>query len=295
MRSTVFPHRVLPYLLIAPSAILVIIFFIVPSVQGLQLSFYRVHGFTGRRLFIEFENFTRLLNSEEYLNSVGITAVFVAAVVFFGLAVSLLLAVGASQPLRGFGVYRVLLIWPFALSPAISGTIWALMADPTIGVLAVNLQKVGIDLNYLSNGSHAVALIIVAAVWKILGYNIVFFLAGLKNIPSEVMEAAALDGANGWTRFRKMTFPLLSPTTLFLLVMNTLYACFETFGLIDIMTQGGPGRATNFLVYKLYKDGFVGGATHLGSAYAQSVLLLVFVAGLTLFQFRFAGRRTFYQ
>jgi len=295
MRSAVFPHRFLPYLLILPSAILVIIFFIIPAIQSLQLSFYSVHAFTGRKIFVGWQNFERLFSSTEYINSLTTTALFVGIVVVLSLAVSLLLAVGASQPLKGFGVYRVLLIWPFALSPAIAGTIWALLSDPSVGVMSHNLKRFGIDFNYINNSDHAIIFIIVAASWKILGYNIIFFLAGLKNIPREVLEAASLDGANAWTRFWRMTFPLLSPTTLFLLIMNTLYASFGTFGLIDVTTQGSPGRATYLLIYKLYKDGFGGNVTLLGSAYAQSVLLLIFVGTLTVMQLRFAGRRTFYQ
>ncbi|MBZ0277703.1 MAG: sugar ABC transporter permease [Anaerolineae bacterium] len=294
MRSYVFPNRILPYLLIAPSAILVVVFFIIPAFQSLQLSFYRVNTSTGRQIYVEFENFTRLFSSKEYINSLTTTGIFILVVVFFALTVSLALAVGASQPIRGFGVYRTLFIWPYALSPAIAGTIWALLADPSIGVLTYNLDRLGIHFNRQTDSTHAIIFICVAAVWKILGYNVVFFLAGLRNIPQDVLEAASLDGANAWMRFWRMKFPLLSPTTFFLLVMNTLYASFETFGLIDITTQGGPGRATNLLIYKLYNDGFKN-TTLLGSAAAQSVLLLIFVAILTIIQFRTAGKRTFYR
>jgi sn-glycerol 3-phosphate transport system permease protein len=290
----IFSNRWLPYLLLAPSALLVLAFFVVPAVQSLHLSLYRVHALSGRALYVGLENFTRLLSSDEYLNSLGVTVLFTAFVVLVGIALSLLLAVGASQNIRGFGLYRTLLIWPYALSPAIAGTIWALLADPTIGALTRSLERLGIDFNRLNNPTHAVLFICLAATWKIMGYNTVFFLVGLKHIPRDTHEAAALDGANAWVRFWRITLPLLSPVTLFLVIVNTLYACFETFGLIDITTQGGPGRTTNVLVYKLYSDGFKS-ASLTGSAAAQSILLLVFVTALTVVQFRVGGKRTFYQ
>ncbi len=294
VRTQVFSDRVLPYLLLAPTIIVVIIFFVVPAIQSLQLSFYRVHAFSGRRLYVGLDNFARLFRSEEYLHSLWVTAVFTIFVVVVGLALSLLLAVGASQPLRGFGIYRTLLIWPYALSPAIAGIIWMLLTDPTIGVLTHNLSKLGIEFNRNTNTTHALLFVSIAATWKILGYNVVFFLAGLKNIPRDVLEAASLDGANEWIKFWRMTFPLLTPTILFLLIMNTLYAAFQTFGLIDITTQGGPSRATYLLIYKLFKDGFEN-ANLIGSAAAQSIILLVLVAVLTIIQFRTVGRRAFYQ
>lgn len=292
--NPVFRNRFLPYLLLLPSVIVVIIFFIIPAAQSLELSLYRVHAFSGKRIFVGLENFQRLFESEEYLNSVGVTAVFILVVVSFGLALSLLLAVGANQPIKGFGIYRTLLIWTYAMSPAIAGVIWLLLSDPTIGILAYWLEQIGIDFNRNTNSTHALLFISVAAVWKMIGYNVVFFIAGLRNIPEEVLEAAALDGASAWRRFWRMSFPLLTPTTLFLLIMNTLYAAFQTFGLVDITTQGGPGRATDLLIYRLYKDGFVN-ANRIGLAAAQSILLLFFIAILTFAQFRFVGRRTFYQ
>lgn len=294
MVAPVFRNRILPYLLLLPSAALVLVFFIYPAVQSLELSLYRVHRVRGVKLYVGLENFERLFHSTVYLNSLEVTAKFVVAVVFFALAISLALAVGASQPIRGFGVYRTLLIWTYALSPAIAGLIWALLTDPAIGVLTETFSKFGIDFNWRRSQSDALVFITAAAVWKILGYNILFFLAGLKNIPRDVIEAASLDGANAWTRFWKMIFPLLMPVTLFLLIMNTLYASFETFGLIDITTQGGPGRATNVLVYNLYNDGFKS-TSGIGLASAQSIILLGIVATLTVFQYRFVSRRTFYQ
>lgn len=294
MAAPVFKNRLLPYLLLLPSVALVAVFFIYPAVQSLELSLYRVHRVRGVKLYVGLENFQRLFESTTYLNSLEVTAKFVLAVVLFALAISLALAVGASQPIRGFGVYRTLLIWTYALSPAIAGLIWALLTDPAIGFLTDVLKTFGIDFNWRRSQDDALIFVTMAAVWKILGYNILFFLAGLKNIPRDVIEAASLDGANAWTRFWKMIFPLLMPVTLFLLIMNTLYASFETFGLIDITTQGGPGRATNVLVYNLYNDGFKS-TTGIGLASAQSIILLGIVAALTVFQYRFVSRRTFYQ
>ncbi len=294
MAAPVFKNRLLPYLLLLPSVALVAVFFIYPAVQSLELSLYRVHRVRGVKLYVGLENFQRLFESTTYLNSLEVTAKFVLAVVLFALAISLALAVGASQPIRGFGVYRTLLIWTYALSPAIAGLIWALLTDPAIGFLTDVLKTFGIDFNWRRSQDDALIFVTMAAVWKILGYNILFFLAGLKNIPRDVIEAASLDGANAWTRFWKMIFPLLMPVTLFLLIMNTLYASFETFGLIDITTQGGPGRATNVLVYNLYNDGFKS-TSGIGLASAQSIILLGIVAALTVFQYRFVSRRTFYQ
>lgn len=292
--GTFFPNRYLPYLLLLPSIILVLVFFILPAAQSLELSLYLASRTSDVRVFKGLGNFINLLQDKQYLESLQTTVIFILLVIVPALSISLLLAVGASQPIRGFGIYRTLLIWTFALSPAIAGTIWALLTDPAIGLIPHYLGFLGLEFNWRTNGLHALIFVSIAAAWKILGYNVVFFLAGLKNIPQEVLDAASLDGANAWTRFWSMTFPLISPITLFLLIMNTLYACFETFGLIDITTEGGPGRTTNILIYKLYQDGFVS-QNRLGIASAQSILLLVFVVVLVLVQFRFVGRRTFYQ
>lgn len=290
----VFKNRWLPYLLLAPSLILVLVFFIYPAVQSVELSLYRVNRVRDVRIFVGAENFQRLAESDQYINSVTTSAKFTVFVVAVGLSLGLLLAVGASQPIKGFGVYRTILIGTYALSPAIAGVIWALLTDPAIGVLTEVLGRIGVQFNWRFNQRDALLFVSLAATWKILGYNILFFLAGLKNIPGEVLEAAAIDGANAWTRFWRMVLPLLTPVILFLLIMNTLYASFETFGLIDITTQGGPGRATDLLIYQLYLDGFRS-SSRIGLAAAQSIILLVIVAGLTLFQYRFVSRRTFYQ
>lgn len=292
--STVFPNRYLPYLLLAPSVLLVLIFFIYPAAQSVELSLYRVNRVRDVKIYVGTENFQRLYESEGYRNSLIVSGKFTLAVVVTAITISLALAVGASQPLRGFGVYRTLLIWTYALSPTVAGVIWALLTDPAIGVLTDVLQAVNIDFNWRRSQSDALVFLVMAATWKILGYNILFFLAGLKNISHDVLDAAALDGANAWMRFWRMKLPLLRPTMLFLLIMNTLYASFEVFGLIDVTTQGGPGRATNLLIYELYQDGFKS-SSRIGLASAQSIVLLMIVAGLTLVQYRFISRRTFYQ
>jgi len=284
----------LPYLLLAPSVILVLVFFIYPAAQSVELSLYRVNRVRDVQVYVGLENFQRLFESDNYINSLTVSAKFTVAVVAAALTISLALAVGASLPIRGLGIYRTLLIWTYALSPAIAGVIWALLTDPAIGLLTDVFNAVGINFNWRQGKDDALIFLIMAATWKILGYDILFFLAGLKNIPHEVLEAAALDGANSWTRFWRMVLPLLRPTILFLLIMNTLYASFETFGLIDITTQGGPGRATSLLIYELYQDGFKS-SSRIGLASAQSLVLLGIVATLTFIQYRFISRRTFYQ
>lgn len=278
----------------APSILLVLIFFIYPSAQSVELSLYLVNRVRDVRVYVGLDNFQRLFESAAYLDSLKLTALFTGIVVISSLTISLALAVGASQPIKGFGVYRTMLIWTYALSPSVAGVIWALLTDPAIGILTEILEKFGVVFNWRRGQTDALIFVSMAATWKILGYNILFFLAGLKNIPHEVLEAASLDGAGPWRRFWRMVLPLLTPTILFLLIMNTLYAFFETFGLIDITTQGGPGRATEILIYRLYLDGFRS-ASRIGLASAQSIFMLVIVATLTLIQYRFVSRRTFYQ
>lgn len=292
--QTRFPNKTLPYLLLAPSVLIVFIFFVIPSIQSLYLSFYRVSPLGNKKIFIGLQNFIRLFQDPGYLNSIVTSFKFAIFVVMVGLAVSMAVAVVANQRLRGFSIYRTLLIWPYALSPAIAGLIWAQMMDPNIG-LTSHLLKIlfGIHFNYQTNGNQALVFISVAAAWKMLGYNIIFFLAGLQSLPVELLEAAAIDGAGAWRRFWKITFPMLSPTTFFLFIMNTLYAFFQVFGLVHITTEGGPGRATDLMVYKLYRDGFEGMNT--GYASSQSIILLIMVATLTILQFRYAGSKVHYQ
>ncbi|HXF81712.1 MAG TPA: sugar ABC transporter permease [bacterium] len=288
-----FPDRVLPYVLVAPSIIVVLLFLLIPSGEALWQSLSRVNPFTGQATFVGLHNFIVLLSSEEYRHSAGVSVVFTAATVALSLSTALAMALLANQRLRGIGLYRVALIWPYALSPAVAGTIWALLFEPSTGIVTFLLRAtVGVAPNWMMNGRLALLVVIVAAAWKLLGYNVVFFLAGLQAVPEELSEAAAVDGAPPWRRFWAVTFPLLSPVTFFLLITNSLYAFFEVFGLIDVITQGGPARATDVLVYKLYRDGFV--SINWGLASAQSVLLFVLVAALTILQFRYAGRRVFY-
>ncbi len=289
-----FPNKLLPYLLLSPSVIIVLVFFVVPSAQSLYLSFFRVSPLGDRTIFVGWQNFVRLIGSSEYHNSIRVTLVFALFVVTVGLLLSLGIAVVANQRFPGFALYRTLLIWPYALSPAIAGTIWAMILDPTIGVGTHLLaQLTGYSFNWRMNSTSALIFLIVAATWKMLGYNVIFLLAGLQALPPEQLEAASLDGANAWVRFWRISFPLLSPTTFFLFIMNTLYAFFQVFGMVHITTEGGPGRATDVLVYMLYRDGFIGMDT--GFASAQSILLLILVSVLTILQFRYAGRRVFYQ
>jgi len=288
-----FPNRILPYVLLFPSITVVVIFLIFPSVQALRLSFFEVSPFTGRGTFVGLANFRELLSSELYRHSLSITLLLAAGIVGIGISVSLAVAVLANQPLRGLGVYRVALLWPYALSPAVAGTIWALLFDPSTGPTTLLIRAVtGFSPNWMMSGGYALWVTVMAAAWKMLGFNVVFFLAGLQAVPREYREAAEVDGAGAAGVFWRITFPILSPVTFFLFVMNSLYAFFELFGLIDVMTQGGPGGATDILIYRLYQDAFISARWGMGSA--QSILLFVMVGVLTLLQFRFAGRRVFY-
>lgn len=293
MQSSFKSSKFLPYLLLSPSVIIVFIFFIIPSSESLYYSFFRQNMTGTRKIFVGFGNFLRLFDDPEYIGSLLRSFLFTIIVVFAGLALSLAIALVANNKLKFFNIYRTLLIWPYALSPAITGMIWALMFNPTIGVLSNILNNLfGVSINYINNSSHAMIFIMVAAIWKMLGYNIIFFLSGLQGVPKELLEASIIDGASPWRRFRNIIFPLISPTTFFLLIMNTLYAFFQQFGLLHVVTEGGPGRATDLLVYKLYRDGFI--SMNTGSASAQSIVLLIIVAAITLFQFKSAKRNVFY-
>ena len=288
-----FTNRWLPYLLVLPSVAIVVVFLLGPSVQVLYLSLFEVASFGGRSNFVGLGNFRELLASDEYLHSLQVSLLFAAGAVVSGMAVSLGIAVLANRRIPGIALYRTALLWPYALSPAVAGTVWGMLFDPSTGFMTFLIRlTTGLTTNWNMNGTYALALVIAAAVWKMLGFNIIFFLAGLQGVPGELLEAAQVDGATARQSFWRITFPLLSPTTFFLLVMNSLYGFFEVFGLIDVMTLGGPGRATDLLVYKLYRDGFV--SIRWGFASAQSIVLFVMVGLLTLVQFRYAGRRVFY-
>lgn len=288
-----YPNKLLPYLLLLPSVLVVLVFLVIPSVQALVQSLRLVDPFTGRGFYVGLRNFVDLFTSEEYRHSIVVSVIFAAGTTLLGLSAGLGLALLANQSLRGAWLYRTALLWPYALSPAVAGAIWGLLMDPSAGPVTYLLRRfTGGSFNWMVDGPLALALVTVASGWKMLGYNIVFFLAGLQAIPSELMEAASVDGASAWSRFWKVRFPLLSPVTFFLLIMNTLESFFENFGLIDVLTQGGPARATDILVYKLYRDGFVN--IQWGLASAQSITLFVMVALLTILQFRYGGRRVFY-
>jgi sn-glycerol 3-phosphate transport system permease protein len=277
-----------------PSVVIVIIFLVIPSIQSIHLSLYRISPFGDRRIFKGLNNFIALFTSRDYLNSLKVTVIFTVSIVIIGIFLSLLLAIAANQKIKGISFYRTALIWPYALSPAVAGTIWAMLFDPATGA-ASYFSKIltGYVPNWRTNGTVALIIIIAAAMWKMLGYNVIFFLSGLQGIPFDVVEASHIDGAGPISRFWHITFPLISPMTFFLFIMNSLYGFFQVFGLIDIMTQGGPARATEVLVYRLYLDGFRNLNTGLASA--QSIILFLFVAGLTLLQFRFSKEWVFYQ
>jgi len=287
-----FKSRWLPWLLIAPQMAIVLVFFFWPAGQALYQSVLTQDPFGGSTEFVGLENFERLFGDETYLASFQTTAFFSIMVAVCGLSISLLLAVMANRVLRGAGIYKTLLIWPYAVAPVVAGVLWLFMFASPMGVIAFWLRAVGIEWNHLLNSNHAMALIVVAAVWKQISYNFLFFLAGLQSIPKSLIEAAAIDGASPWHRFWTIVFPLLSPTTFFLLVINVVYAFFDTFGIVDATTKGGPGKDTAILVYKVYYDGFK--ALDMGGSAAQSVVLMVIVITLTVIQFRFVEKKVQY-
>lgn len=291
-KRAVFRSSWLPYALVAPQIAITLIFFFWPAGQALYQSVLMQDAFGTSVQFVGLENFEALFSDPNYLRSFKVTVVFSVAVAALGLSLSLLFAVCADRVIKGASGYKTLLIWPYAVAPAIAGVLWLFMFNPTLGVVAYGIKQFGIDWNYLLNGDQALLLIVMAAVWKQISYNFVFFLAGLQAIPKSLLEAAAIDGAGPFRRFWSVVFPLLSPTTFFLLVVNIVYAFFDTFAIVDATTQGGPGQDTNILVYKVYHDGFK--AMDFGSSAAQSVVLMVIVIALTVVQFRFIERRVNY-
>src|SRR5688572_18693871 len=270
----------------------VTIFFFVPAAQAIYQSVLAQDAFGTSTQFVGAENFERLWNDSTYLESFYTTALFSVLVAVLGLSIALLLAVMADRVVRGGTVYKTLLIWPYAVAPAVAGVLWLFMFQPSLGMVAQAIKKMGVDWNPLLNGTHAMLLVVMASVWKQISYNFLFFLAGLQSIPKSLLEAAAIDGASPFRRFWTITFPLLSPTTFFLIVVNVVFVFFETFGIIDAMTGGGPARATETLVYKVFFDGRLGG--NLGGSAAQSVFLMLIVIGLTAVQFRYIERRVAY-
>ena len=287
-----FKSAWLPYALVAPQILVTVLFFVWPAVQALYQSVLIQDSFGVSSQFVWLDNFRDLFNDANYLESFKTTALFSVLVAFFGLSLALLLAVFADRVVTGATIYKTFLIWPYAVSPVVVGVIWMFMMSPTLGVVAHALRHVGIEWNSLLNGRHALLLIVMAAVWKQISYNFLFFLAGLQSIPKSLIEAAAIDGAGPVRRFFTIVFPLLSPTTFFLLVVNMVYAFFDTFAIIDATTQGGPGKDTEILVFKVFTDGFKGG--DLGSAAAQSVVLMTIVITLTVLQFKYVEKKVQY-
>jgi len=287
-----FKSAWLPWALVAPQMAVVLVFFFWPAAQALYQSLLTQDPFGLSTEFVGMENFQRLIDDETYLASFKTTAVFSLLVAVIGLAIALLLAVMADRVLKGSGIYKTLLIWPYAVAPVVAGVLWLFMFASPMGVIAYYLRAMGIEWNHLLNSDHAMALIVAAAVWKQISYNFLFFLAGLQSIPKSLIEAAAIDGAGPWRRFWSIVFPLLSPVTFFLLVINVVYAFFDTFGIVDATTQGGPGKDTAILVYKVYYDGFK--ALDMGGSAAQSVVLMAVVIALTVVQFRFVEKKVQY-
>lgn len=289
-KRVVFQNRWLPYLLVAPQLAITLIFFFLPAGQAIYQSVLMQDPFGLSTEFVGLQNFETLLSDPNYVSSFKITMVFSALVAFLGLAISLLLAVCADRVLRGASAYKTFLIVPYAVAPAVAGVLWMFIFNPTLGVLSYVMRMFGIDWNYLVDADQALTLLVIAAVWKQVSYNFIFFLAGLQAIPKSLLEAAAMDGAGPFRRFWTVVFPLLSPTTFFLLVMNIVYAFFDTFAIVDATTMGGPGQDTNILVYKVFVDGFRN--MDFGGSAAQSVILMVII--LTVIQFRFIERRVNY-
>ncbi|WP_458759017.1 sn-glycerol-3-phosphate ABC transporter permease UgpA [Afipia sp. TerB] len=291
-KQSVFHTRWLPIALILPQLAIVLIFFYWPAAQAVRQSFLLQDAFGLSTTFVWFENYRELLSQPDYFEAIVRTFVFSFAIAASSLSFALLLAVMADKPLRGSMIYRTLLIWPYAVSPPVAGVLWIFMLNPSLGLIAHGLRALGVDWNPLLDGNQAALLVILAAAWKQISYNFLFFLAGLQSIPQSVHEAAAIDGARPMRRFWTVTFPLLTPTIFFLIVVNIVYAFFDTFGVIDTMTRGGPANATQTLVYKVYVDGLLGG--NLGSSAAQSVILMGMVIVLTAVQFRFVERKVTY-
>ena len=291
-KKVTFRSSWLPWVLIAPQAFIVLAFFFWPAGQALIQSLQQSDAFGTSVAWVGFENFLSLWRDDTYLASFKTTAIFSSLVAGLGSSISLLLAFFADRIVRGAWVYRSLLILPYAVAPAVAGVLWLFLFSPSVGLASYILEQWGVHWNILLNSSHAMTLIVIAAVWKQISYNFLFFLAGFQSIPKSLIEAAAIDGAGVWRRFWTIQFPLLTPTTFFLLVVNTVYAFFETFGVVDATTKGGPGKDTAILIYKVYFDGFK--AMDLGGSAAQSVVLMLIVIGLTVLQFRYIERKVNY-
>jgi sn-glycerol 3-phosphate transport system permease protein len=287
-----FRNRLLPFLLVAPQIAATLVFFIWPASQALYQSVLREDPFGLSSIFVGMENFSVLLASADYRHSIRVTILFSASVAAIALSLALLLAVMADRARRGATLYKTLIIWPYAVAPVVAGVLWFFLFNPTVGVVAHVLKVLGVSWNHTLDGRQAMLLVVIAAAWREIAYNFLFFLAGLQAIPAPLLEAAAIDGASPWRRFWTITFPLLSPTAFFLIVVNIVYAFFDTFGVIHAITRGGPSYATNILVYKVYNDGFLN--LDLGGSSAQSVILMAVVIAMTVLQFRFIERKVHY-
>jgi sn-glycerol 3-phosphate transport system permease protein len=291
-KRTVFQSRILPYFLLAPQLVITLIFFVWPAGQAIWQSFLRQDPFGFKNTFVELANYTRLLDDPDYLNALIVTLVFAVGVTVLSMGLSLLFAICVNRVIRSQRFYTTLLVWPYAVAPAASGLLWWFIFNPSIGIIPYFLSFFGYDWNYRINPGDAMVLIVIAAAWKQISYNFLFFVAGLQSVPLALTEAAAIDGAGPIKRFWTIVFPLLSPTTFFLAVINITYAMFDTFPIIDATTGGGPTQSTNILVYKVYADGFIG--LNLGSSAAQSVILMLIVVVLTVVQFRWIERKVQY-
>lgn len=291
-KRVVFKNKVLPYFLVAPQIIITLIFFIWPAFMALYQSVLQQDPFGLKTVFIGLDNFKYIFTDTIYLNSIKVTAVFSFSVAAMAMSIALLLAVMADRAIRAATTYKTFIIWPYAVAPVAAAVIWYFLFNPTVGMISFFLKAIGIDWNFTLNNRQAMLLVIIAAAWRQISYNFLFFLAGLQAIPQSFIEAAAIDGASPGKRFWTIAFPLLSPTVFFLLVMNLVYAFFETFGVIHAITEGGPNEATNIMVFKIYHDSFE--SLDLGGSAAQSVILMLIVISLTVIQFRYIERKVHY-
>lgn len=292
MKRSLFQHRLLPWVLLAPQLAITLVFFIWPAAQAVRQSFLREDAFGLSTTFVGLRNYAELWGSAEYLNSLKVTAIFAISTTVVAMGVALVLAASVDRLIRSQRAYTTLLVWPYAVAPAVAGILWWFIFNPTVGVLPHVLDRLGYDWNHLLKPRDAMILVVLAGAWSRISYCFLFFLAGLQSIPQSLTEAAAIDGAGPFKRFWTITLPLLSPTTFFLLVVNIVYAMFESFGVIHATTSGGPAQSTNILVYKVWYDGFIG--QNLGSSAAQSVILMLIVVALTVVQFRWVERRVAY-
>jgi sn-glycerol 3-phosphate transport system permease protein len=291
-KRVVFRNKVLPYLLVAPQIIITLVFFVLPASQALYQSLLQGDPFGLSTTFAGLDNFIYIFTDDAYLHSISVTIIFSFSVAILAMSIALLLAVMADRVIKGATAYKTLIIWPYAVAPVVAGVLWFFLFSPTVGVVVMFLKALGYRWDHTLNGNQAMILVILAAAWREISYNFLFFLAGLQSIPKSLIEAGAIDGASPSRRFWTIVFPLLSPTTFFLIVVNIVYAFFDTFGVIHAITGGGPNYATDILVFKVYHDGFLN--LDLGGSAAQSVILMIVVISLTVIQFRYIERKVHY-